>query len=276
MLKGLLMSYLICLVAAASSQNAIPNYLFEDWERIDTFAWQKPVKWNCQYALDLIKQGDTPQFKRSEINRAGTYSLLIEPKQASDGKIYGENFSQNFGLKGQPSSLNGYYKMDGWGNAFTISVILYMKDSLQQNYIELANGSITNQDTTTLWKEFTIPVQYNQNTLCERCSITISFPANQSPSLGSKLWLDALSFKGKSIGFDEVAPQISFNPNEENLYIHGIENGKAMITNMSGRNIYMGEIKAGQYISTQNLSTGIYIFSIQSLHQTYTYKFIII
>ena len=191
-----------------NTSEAIPNGEFEEW---DVVALENP---NEYFTTNGFTFNDGPSVIKSDDAHSGEYAMLVETKilgDPSDEEYIGaavtgvpaENgVNGGFPVDSLPDALTGYFKYAPQnGDSAEVTIIFKKWNGVQADFV--AFGSIR-LPASPVYAPFSVPINFGPiPPEVDSAIIFISssmgvFDFNdegdEEPQLGSKLWIDSLSF----------------------------------------------------------------------------------
>lgn len=269
------------------------NSDFEDWY---SSVLEIPISWfNLRY-FGLIRDYPdsnhmvnrvffkTPDDYAAEIKNVHIPSWGVAQGAISNQRAVIDDRKIGFPVKGRHVTLNGYYKFFPLPGD-TLETYIDMK----KNGINIGNTIYFMADTVSEFTPFTIPLYYNNDTDIPD-SAYIEFRINNiTPSYGSRLILDKLSFDGSVTAVMPPAELLEVdgikvypNPTRDYIIIEnavGIRNESSLaVWGISGQLIQEVKLTPGKQTAQMevgNLKPGIYLISIRNGEKTFSQKIII-
>jgi hypothetical protein len=288
--------FLFILIAITTITNAqIPNNGFELWTSFGTYenpnnGWVTNNSFSAGTYFPVTKSTD--HYPAT----VGSFSIRMENNISFPGStaekygytataIYPGYTGPFFQITGHPNSICGYYKFLPLNNdTMTITAVLYYSGS------PVSTAVYTSTATASAWTSFNIP--FSMYTTADSAQLGFSafysslggsFPSG--PYGNSILYVDNLSFDNLISFISESKgknPSFNFYPNpaNENITLNidnmGNDDLTLNIYNVIGESVRSELLKQNQQqISTENLSTGIYIIEVKSKEWTERQKLII-
>lgn len=295
--NSLLLIGLLITSAILSAQTQFENARFEAWEDIQYGSVQEPVDWSSIRSAepDDLAQLAPAVWGPSDDAHSGNHSLylkniatfgIVATGTLTNGRILAnldptkgnshtdpENPQWNTPLPHRPDSVTGWYKCNpSTGDFPTAKVLLHtgyaaLPQDDSSTWIGVAYIELSSTPVTT-WTRFSVPFTYFNDQVPEY-ELTILTAGNGTNAVAnSEAWFDDLEFiynDGTSIReYNNEDLVISTEYNGLNIYINSRESKRSqvMISDISGRQVYTGEILTGQPNHLDlNVEDGIYIVS---------------
>jgi hypothetical protein len=264
--------------------STIPNKTFNNWQG-DTVAY--PQFWTTTALVkrkkDMVKDQDNSRI--SSTAASGVNALALETNAtngAAIGSAYSmpyDSFNSNinltnpqpgFGISQRYSFLKGKYQFTQvGGDSSIIQVVMFNNGQVVSSDQVIFNQSTTMQG----YEDFTIPIYYpGFSGTPDACLITMhsSHPDILSPTNGTTLWVDALTFNKDVNSIENVNSvklHISPNPSTNWVTINTQSNLIQNVTVMDaqGKLVFEKSINASSVkMNLSHLQAGTYILNAYS------------
>lgn len=263
----------------------IPNGDFETWKTVSYYTLDG---WNTSSDFLRVFGSDLENVSRSPEYSSGKYGLFLETIKIDEDTITGIAFTAKnksefeiedpvFPVDMKYLSLQGKYKYSPVGtDSFTVNAVLYFEGSIVAS-CQFKEGAAQNK-YTFFSKDFTYAAPLTPDSAVVAIfSSDIDHPV----SVGSKLWLDELTFKEWVTSVDDIknaTMELYPNPASETTKLQFSNNDsyQVNILNNNGQVITSySDVKNNLEINLSTLPQGIYFIHSQSNTSTITQKLIV-
>jgi hypothetical protein len=286
------------LVSHLKGQTPIPNGDFENWISYGTYEnpqyWDTPNKETITFGISVVT--------KSTDHQSGNYSAELESKQLSFlsivvpgaitlGTFNINFFTQSYSVSGgcpindKPTHLKGFYKFQPKGDdSCAIGVGFTKWNNGTRDSVGI--GVFSTHDTVNVWTPFYAWIDYIKNEQPDTFNILALSSAENSPTAGTTLLVDNLSFD-YTVGMNHEDPAAGINiyqDREEKQILVYFDFEKAESTeiqffNMTGQSVSKTPVetltKDRKILNYNGYPAGIYVLEILHEGEKYCKKFFI-
>jgi hypothetical protein len=260
-------------IANSSFGQAIPNNDFETWAAAGPF--MAPTGWAV-----------SPGVRQSNQAHSGSWALqctvdtFTSPATSALDTIAGMAYSgamtmgpptpganlNGFAFTARPDSLTGFFKYHAMGpDSMAVSVTLSHWNSATNLREVVARATFTNGTNDSVYRRFSMPLQYAGTATPDTCVIQIQAANPQAPKhMGTSAWVDSIAFANhNTTAVTEIANTATFvaypNPFTNTLEIQAAGTTKLKsleLVNLAGQMVVSA---TGTTLNTANIPVGTYV-----------------
>ena len=251
----------------------VPNYSFENWSSINPDAWQTT---------------NIPILPLSVLPDSDAYEGLLSVKGMVVANNYNEPYAPYLGIAGGAATgfnvSQGFEFLVGWmklflnpGDRFSADVRMY-----DENLEAVGQGLFYETVSIVTWTSFIIPVTYwgDSTKTCGMFFTITDSTGNVAGQPGSYFLIDNLTLDGQvDIVENNVEDDFSLYPNPARTFVkvksNSIHNNFYSIADVTGSVVASGKVDDSSRISIQELSSGVYFFSVKEGERRVVRKLVI-
>lgn len=261
----MLAAAMVAIASTNTTAQTIPNGSFE--------------KWVLKQGVEVLEGWTTSEELQCAPSSAGkstdkadsSFAILLETSNCAQAGGIHEGFAiRNFAITKKPMYLKGSYKATR-----TNTDSCQVKVILKKGATEVGGATLNIYATQSTYKTFSLPIKYTSTTVPDKAEIYLFSDKIGKETMGSKLWVDKLSFSDTATGInDEVLhnKDITIFPNPAYNEVYVQQNSGNMantytITDQVGKVILSGTLTGVlTTINIEQLPKGFYL--LQTDHKT--------
>jgi len=291
----ILLAAIIMFACAANSnaQTQVPNGGFENWsDTVTCQAWDGHIS----YGFGLFNQYF---LTRTTDKHSGNFAAKIETKEdmllgnipgiVTLGKLEfsllsGFSIEGGVPINSKPTKLKGFFKYDNvQGDTMAIVLFMYKWNTATNKRDTIVVKDFATNSTTPTYTPFNININYTPSSATpDTFNILLISSAGYAPQLGTKLYVDELSFEYANASIEEVTTEkvVEVYPNPANDFVRVDINSQNIaqvrIVNMIGQEVYINEnVYKTDIINVSVLPEGIYFVEVKADRSYFTNKIVV-
>ena len=257
-----------------AQHDTIPNPGFESWTYNPSPVYNTPDDWTTLNPLTGALNVFTC-YKDSSIVHSGNYSIQLVTKSVAGHTAPGlvttgtvnagsGSISGGIPISSRPVALQGWFEYAPNGSdSAQMSISLTKWDAVGDSEILVGYGDYYAGSAVNSWSQFGTTITYLTNATPDTVLLLFFASGSSNPQIGSKLWLDDLSYSYYPLG-------IAKNQNTSiNVYPNPASN-QIMFNNQNIQaktlNLYSAD---GQLVKSVSLNEGINIIDVKNIATGY-------
>lgn len=289
MKKILTITWFLIFSLAGFSQS-IPNAGFENW--VTTGNYTDPTFWDTpNQQTNAIPLIGGPVVTKSSGGHSGSWCAKLENKSfivytvpgiMTLGQFNINLTTQDFSLSGgvpfnqRPEKFKGYYKFSPQGGDTCAMLAVFFKHNPGGWQDTIGVAYFLSNSTVSVWTEFEALVDWYSAEDPDTMNILVSSTADFSPTAGSVLYVDDLSFdyasRVETLGSTKDNISVKYNKASAQIHVQcdipGVNSANISLLNITGQTLKVinAEISKGVAftIPVHGLPKGIYLVKIQA------------
>ncbi len=227
---------LFTLISPAVIPQPVPNAGFENW--VTPGSYSNPQDWDSPNAVTTaIPIIGGAVVTKSAGGHSGSWCAKLENKSfivytvpgvITLGTLSIDLVNFNFGLTGgvpftdRPDVFKGFYKYSPQGGDTCAFLVIFYRHNVNGGQDTIGLGYFLDNTAKTTWTGFEAPIEWFSTEAPDTMNIIIAANASLSPSSGSALYVDDLSFDYYS-GVSTIKPgiplSVDFNRNTKAITV---------------------------------------------------------
>lgn len=254
----ILATVMIAIAGTNATAQTIPNGNFE--------------KWVVKQGVEVLEGWTTSEELQCAPSSAGkstdkadsSFAILLETSNCAQAGGIHEGFAiRNFTITKKPMYLKGSYKATR-----TNTDSCQVKVILKKGTTEVGGATLNIYATQSTYKTFSLPIKYNSTTVPDKAEIYLFSDKIGKETMGSKLWVDKLSFSDTATGINDEAlhnRDITIFPNPAHNEVYVQQNSQHLansyaITDQVGKVVMTGTLTGVlTTINIEQLPKGFYL-----------------
>ena len=275
-MKVFTLSFLFLFTAGflMAQHDTIPNPGFESWTYNPSPVYNTPDDWTTLNPLTGALNVFTC-YKDSSIVHSGNYSIQLVTKSVAGHTAPGlvttgtvnagsGSISGGIPISSRPVALQGWFEYAPSGSdSAQMSISLTKWDAVGDSEILVGYGDYYAGSAVSSWSQFGTTITYLTNATPDTVLLLFFASGSSNPQVGSKLWLDDLSYSYYPLGIAETQNNtLNVYPNPASsqlIFDNQIIQAKTL-------NLYTAD---GQVVKSVTLNEGINTFKVENLAAGY-------